>query len=1004
MQIKDRFFVILTVILIGAIGFIPSPGEGQPAGWHMQTLPAPEGGATYRLRDVKALGVHEAWIAGSLSNGEAVVLKTLDGANWSLMFRKGDDTDPWQRFWEFGRLSVLDSNNAWAAGAFGLTALTTDGGATWSHEGTPCNSGPGGPPQHNYGLKAVSPTNVWTTGWLSDQYMGQIWHRPYVGDCKDWGWWPWRLEAQYGYATVLAIDAADARNAWAVGYPGILHTTDSGDTWVTEERPPGGLLADVAVVSPTVAWAVGGGGLIVKTVDGGAHWVSQGSGVQQDLRKISAVSADVAWVAGNNGTILKTVDGGVTWRSQVLPAAHTDVTLMGIAAVDANTAWAVSDQQIVLHVTDGGVNQPLSAPAISGFSPAGVPIAGGSGSVFLGGRDFRPGARVYFNGIPAASVAFRSAGELMVKPPAHAAGIVDVTVVNPDGQTATLANAFAFADVQPLIVGLNPSYGYVNTTVELEIHGAGLTPDEASYEPLPTVNINGTAVPGTYASYSSVYVTFNRSLLTDTGLVDITVTTAAGTSNTLQFTVNYGSVEVQRPYTPPYNKSITIPCLSGAIQTTFYGLNRDGWIRVGKVFETPDWLGGSWAPAGYIFLPNYYYDVTTHSAMYYQAATICFPYAEADVAAAGLDESKLRLLRYMDYSMPWEDVTFTLDTTANLICGTTAGLGTYFAIAEGPVPVPPPAMTAIEPAIGPPAGGTTVMIDGNLFSPNATVTFGGAAATNVTVLSGKRITATIPAHALGVVDVVVTNPDSQTSTLAGAFEYVGPPSVTSVTPDRGRYYTEVTIKGSGFRGGNGGSVKMDGVSMPSFSLIDDTTIVGYAPQHAVGPVDVVVTNPDGQSGILANGFTYVPPPVLTTVEPDAGPVDGGTTLTMTGTGFETGATVMFSGIAGTDIVVVDSTRLTAVTPAHTAGAVWVRVTNPDGQYGTRNPGFTYIVPGKGDLNADGVVNIKDAVAALQVLSMWRPSPKIATSADVDNDGIIGMAEAIFILQRAAEIR
>jgi hypothetical protein len=125
---------------------------------------------------------------------------------------------------------------------------------------------------------------------------------------------------------------------------------------------------------------------------------------------------------------------------------------------------------------------------------------------------------------------------------------------------------------------------------------------------------------------------------------------------------------------------------------------------------------------------------------------------------------------------------------------------------------------------------------------------------------------------------------------------------------------------------------------------------------------------------------------------------------MTGTGFETGATVMFSGIAGTDIVVVDSTRLTAVTPAHTAGAVWVRVTNPDGQYGTRNPGFTYIVPGKGDLNADGVVNIKDAVAALQVLSMWRPSPKIATSADVDNDGIIGMAEAIFILQRAAEIR
>jgi hypothetical protein len=109
-------------------------------------------------------------------------------------------------------------------------------------------------------------------------------------------------------------------------------------------------------------------------------------------------------------------------------------------------------------------------------------------------------------------------------------------------------------------------------------------------------------------------------------------------------------------------------------------------------------------------------------------------------------------------------------------------------------------------------------------------------------------------------------------------------------------------------------------------------------------VNVVVTNPDGQSGTLASGFTYVAPPTVSTVAPGSGTTLGGTAVTLTGTNFVTGATVKFGGIAASSVAVVSSTSLTARTPAHAAGAVNVVVTNPDGQSGTLASGFTYAAP------------------------------------------------------------
>ena len=52
---------------------------------------------------------------------------------------------------------------------------------------------------------------------------------------------------------------------------------------------------------------------------------------------------------------------------------------------------------------------------------------------------------------------------------------------------------------------------------------------------------------------------------------------------------------------------------------------------------------------------------------------------------------------------------------------------------------------------------TAVTITGANFVSGATVSFGGTAASSVTVVSGTSITATTPAHAAGAVNVVVTD-------------------------------------------------------------------------------------------------------------------------------------------------------------------------------------------------------------------------------------------------------
>jgi len=83
-----------------------------------------------------------------------------------------------------------------------------------------------------------------------------------------------------------------------------------------------------------------------------------------------------------------------------------------------------------------------------------------------------------------------------------------------------------------------------------------------------------------------------------------------------------------------------------------------------------------------------------------------------------------------------------------------------------------PVVTAVYPRTGPIEGGTVVTIDGTNFQPGASVTFGGVAATSVTVVNPARITAVTPARAsYGSVSLILSS-GGQTISQANGFSYL----------------------------------------------------------------------------------------------------------------------------------------------------------------------------------------------------------------------------------------
>jgi hypothetical protein len=216
------------------------------------------------------------------------------------------------------------------------------------------------------------------------------------------------------------------------------------------------------------------------------------------------------------------------------------------------------------------------------------------------------------------------------------------------------------------------------------------------------------------------------------------------------------------------------------------------------------------------------------------------------------------------------------------------------------------------------------------------------------------------------------------------------PDVTGVSPDvicTAQTAQEITITGSGFspavldglkdgrrlvmprvfliRSDGEVEISPENVSLPAG---DDsgTALVVAIPQGALSPstageaevvYDIRVENPNDNEGALLGALTVVPPPDLTSVDPDSGAQDTQVTVTLTGTGFRDGMTVTLQAnppVPGTDVVVSSSTEASAVfdlTGVET-GTYDVTIANSEGCSVTLAGAFTVFDPSIFDL--DGI--------------------------------------------------
>jgi hypothetical protein len=89
--------------------------------------------------------------------------------------------------------------------------------------------------------------------------------------------------------------------------------------------------------------------------------------------------------------------------------------------------------------------------------------------------------------------------------------------------------------------------------------------------------------------------------------------------------------------------------------------------------------------------------------------------------------------------------------------------------------------------------------------------------------------------------------------------------------------------------------------------------------------------------------TLGPPPVgITSVNPNKVSSGGGTTVTILGSNFVSGATVKIAGISATSVNFVNSGKLTCIAPADGLGWMSVEVTNPSGQSASLSSAILYV--------------------------------------------------------------
>ncbi len=243
------------------------------------------------------------------------------------------------------------------------------------------------------------------------------------------------------------------------------------------------------------------------------------------------------------------------------------------------------------------------------------------------------------------------------------------------------------------------------------------------------------------------------------------------------------------------------------------------------------------------------------------------------------------------------------------------------------------------------------LYDYGVDSRGVKVMIGNKRCLNLSFPTSDSLTCVTPPNNPGTNQVVVTNDAAYSTSFPGGFTYLIdsvsllPPILSVVTPKSGDEIggTQITLFGSGFR--PGATIKIGEVDCKQVIFVSSSEMNCVTAVSTPGLYNVTLKNPDHQSSTLNGAFTYTthlfPAPTLSGISPIQGSENGNTLITLTGTNLRNGLSVKV-GNSPCSIQNQTSTSVTCLTTQSPFGVVNITLTNPDGQTASLGSAFTYL--------------------------------------------------------------
>ena len=211
--------------------------------------------------------------------------------------------------------------------------------------------------------------------------------------------------------------------------------------------------------------------------------------------------------------------------------AATNFTINSSTQITATAPAGTGVVDVTVTIPVGGTSAISSsddftyvpAPAVTGVSPsAGYSIGGAI--VTITGTNLTGATAVHFGSVAATNYTINSPTQITATAPAGSVGTVDVTVTTVGGISATSSNDdFTYIVSPPTVTAISPYFGSTSGGNSVTITGTNLTGATA-------VHFGGVAATS-YTVNSATHITATAPAGA-AGLVDVTVTTAGGTSAT----------------------------------------------------------------------------------------------------------------------------------------------------------------------------------------------------------------------------------------------------------------------------------------------------------------------------------------------------------------------------------------------------------------------------------------------------------------------------------------